>query len=269
MIKLNTGDTLNNDEIASTFKCSTQGGMRRSLSTGTLVIVSDHIKSVYEDRWVDGVMHYTGMGLVGNQSLDHSQNKTLAQSDTNGVAIHLFEKFEVNQYTYCGQVKLASPPYSEQQPDEEGNDRQVVIFPVRPISGGPPELSLEQAKSLYESKEKKARTLQTTELAKLAKRARGPVKTRQSKANQYDRDPWVSEYAKRRANGICQLCELPAPFLNKREIPYLETHHITWLSKGGDDTAENTVALCPNCHRKMHVLNVTADVAKLRRKAKE
>ncbi|WP_296863638.1 HNH endonuclease [Thermosyntropha sp.] len=29
--------------------------------------------------------------------------------------------------------------------------------------------------------------------------------------------------------------------------------HIEWLSRGGTDTIDNTVALCPNCHRKMHV----------------
>ena len=63
---------------------------------------------------------------------------------------------------------------------------------------------------------------------------------------------YVAEEAKRRANGICQLCLLPAPFTKK---PYLEVHHIVWLAKEGHDSLENTVALCPNCHRKMHVLD--------------
>lgn len=266
MINLNVGEQLTNEQLAETFGCSTQGGMRRSLSTGTLVIVSDHIKSVYEDRWIDGVMHYTGMGLVGDQSVDHSQNRTLAQSDTNGVNVHLFEKFEVNRYTYCGQVQLAAPPYYEQQPDQEGDDRQVVIFPLKPLSGKAPVITEEQAKALYESKIKKAKTLKLRDLAKIAQRAKGPVKTRQSQTNIYDRDPWVSEYAKRRADGICQLCELPAPFKNKQGQPFLESHHIIWLSKGGDDSVENTVALCPNCHKKMHVLDLKTDVEKLKKR---
>ncbi|MFP5111610.1 HNH endonuclease [Bacillaceae bacterium C204] len=46
----------------------------------------------------------------------------------------------------------------------------------------------------------------------------------------------------------------------------METHHIVWLSKGGDDTIENTVAICPNCHRKMHALNLAEDVRKLQEK---
>ena len=47
--------------------------------------------------------------------------------------------------------------------------------------------------------------------------------------------------------------------------PFLETHHVIWLADGGDDSIENTVALCPNCHKKMHVLNLDEDVDKLLR----
>lgn len=31
-----------------------------------------------------------------------------------------------------------------------------------------------------------------------------------------------------------------------------EVHHKVPLSAGGDDTVENAIALCPNCHRKAH-----------------
>ena len=37
-----------------------------------------------------------------------------------------------------------------------------------------------------------------------------------------------------------------------------------WLSKGGMDSAENCVALCPNCHRRMHILNDQADINTLK-----
>ncbi len=77
------------------------------------------------------------------------------------------------------------------------------------------------------------------------------------------RNQYVSEYAKRRAHGICQLCKQPAPFIDYDGKPFLETHHIIWLADGGDDSIENTVALCPNCHRKMHNLNLDKDVEKL------
>lgn len=75
----------------------------------------------------------------------------------------------------------------------------------------------------------------------------------------YERSVYISEFAKRCAKGKCQLCLCDAPFKNKLGKPHLETHHIIWLSRGGDDSIENTVALCPNCHSKMHILDLEQD----------
>ena len=83
------------------------------------------------------------------------------------------------------------------------------------------------------------------------------------KSTEIERDQYVSEYAKRLAKGICNLCGKPAPFKKKDGSPYLETHHVIWLSKGGADSIDNTVALCPNCHKKMHIVNDPADVKTL------
>ncbi|MDU5509191.1 HNH endonuclease signature motif containing protein [Enterococcus gilvus] len=80
----------------------------------------------------------------------------------------------------------------------------------------------------------------------------------------YERDPDIIEYAKRRANGICELCGNKLDFKDKEGRPFLETHHIEWLSNGGEDTIENTVALCPNCHKRMHVKNDLSDIEILR-----
>lgn len=56
-----------------------------------------------------------------------------------------------------------------------------------------------------------------------------------------------------RANGKCELCNSPAPFLRaSNQAPYLEVHHTIRLADGGEDTIENAVAACPNCHRKAH-----------------
>lgn len=70
---------------------------------------------------------------------------------------------------------------------------------------------------------------------------------------QYDRNQFVAAEVLTRANGICKECERPAPFLKSKDgMPYLEVHHREFLAKGGEDTVENAVALCPNCHRKAH-----------------
>lgn len=59
------------------------------------------------------------------------------------------------------------------------------------------------------------------------------------------------------------MCDLPAPFKDKKGRPYLESHHVIWLADDGADTIENAVALCPNCHRKMNSLNLEEDVTAL------
>lgn len=39
------------------------------------------------------------------------------------------------------------------------------------------------------------------------------------------------------------------------------------MSRGGDDKPGNAVALCPNCHTKMHILDLEDDVAYLKKQA--
>lgn len=54
-------------------------------------------------------------------------------------------------------------------------------------------------------------------------------------------------------------------FYDKNGNPYLECHHIIWLSEGGADDLQNTAALCPNCHKKMHIVNDEMDLQKLQK----
>jgi len=69
----------------------------------------------------------------------------------------------------------------------------------------------------------------------------------------FKRNPDVAAEAMKRANGFCEACGKPAPFISaSKGIPYLEIHHKVFLADGGEDTVDNAVALCPNCHRKMH-----------------
>lgn len=130
---LQIGQEIHNEDVSRIFACGNMGGMRRSISTNTLVLVSDYTKGLYHDKWIAGVLHYTGMGQVGDQSIHSAQNKTLAESDTNGVNIHLFEVMEPGIYTYCGVVKLVGTPYQEIQPDSNNAPRKVWMFPIRPV----------------------------------------------------------------------------------------------------------------------------------------
>ena len=95
-------------------------------------------------------------------------------------------------------------------------------------------------------------------------KATGNNQRRETTASYFVRSVEVVRITKERANGVCQLCGRRAPFKDKNGSPYLEAHHIIWLSKGGPDNTDNTVALCPNCHTRMHILDDTADIEKLK-----
>ena len=266
--KLELGAELSNGELRDLFGCSLYSGMNRSLKTNTLVLVSNRIKSIYQDR-IDGqVIHYTGMGQVGDQTLT-SQNKTLNESTINNVDVHLFEVLTPQTYTYVGPVELAEKPYQEIQEDSEGKDRKVWMFPLRLKNGLYIEpVKIEKIRDLESTRERLVQKLSRDELLHRAKLATKNPGAREVKTKQYQRNEYVAEEARRRANGICQLCEQTAPFKSKNGMPYLEVHHVIWLANGGEDSLDNTVALCPNCHRKMHQLNLDADKTKLIEKIK-
>lgn len=82
---LKIGQIIKNADIVEIFKCGNMGGMRPSRTTNTLVIVSDYTKGLYHDKWIGGVLHYTGMGKSGDQDIHWAQNATLAESDYNGL----------------------------------------------------------------------------------------------------------------------------------------------------------------------------------------
>ena len=68
----------------------------------------------------------------------------------------------------------------------------------------------------------------------------------------YQRSRDIRNYVLARAIGHCEGCKSPAPFTRKDGTPYLEPHHIRRVSDGGPDDPAFVVALCPNCHRRVH-----------------
>lgn len=261
------GDVISNQELSKTFAVGNMGGMRRSLSKKLLVIITDHTKGLYDDKWYGDVLHYTGMGKTGDQVLTGNQNRTLAESNQNGVTVHLFEVQKPSQYIYQGVVTLCGKPYQEKQKDENGTVRNVWMFPLRSATKFA-SITEHELDAYIHTQQRTATKLPLSQLTAIASEHSTDKPTyRKTAGKTYIRDPYVAELAKRKSHGICQLCGKPAPFKDKDGKPYLESHHIIWLSDGGEDSIANTIALCPNCHRKMHVINDPRDVAFLRKKA--
>jgi DNA invertase Pin-like site-specific DNA recombinase/5-methylcytosine-specific restriction endonuclease McrA len=68
----------------------------------------------------------------------------------------------------------------------------------------------------------------------------------------YQRSEDVRAYVLSRSKGCCEGCKSAAPFVRKDGSPYLEPHHIRRVSDGGPDDPAFVIALCPNCHRRVH-----------------
>jgi len=138
---LRPGDVLTSEELRQRFKCQQGKGMRCSAKTNTLVLVLDRTRqsalSVYADEWDDeGVLHYCGMGLRGDQDIEREGNRWLRDAKKNGTGVFLFEKKRPREFTYVGEVELAGEPYRRREPDIDGNPRWVWVFPLRLVGSG-------------------------------------------------------------------------------------------------------------------------------------
>ena len=267
-LPIKPGTIISNQELCEIFLCSPQGGMRRSRKTNSLVIITSMIGSTYQDVWNDDILLYTGMGQKGDQKLDKYQNKTLNEIQANKVSVHYFEKYESNNYYYIGEMEKADNPYQSYQCDNEGNNRKVWIFPLKTASGSIPYSVSEKSMEYEKYQEEMLSKKDTIDIYKQVKHL-NKISKRSHISTQYMRNPEISLLVKRLANGYCDLCKESAPFIDKEGTPFLECHHIEWLAHGGEDSLENTIALCPNCHRKMHIIPNNSDILRLKNIALE
>lgn len=103
------------------------------------------------------------------------------------------------------------------------------------------------------------RTVEAIEVRERLKRLptappNGAVEPRASVASVtvFARDPNVKAWVLARAEGKCEACGGAAPFVTADDLPFLEVHHVRQLADKGADLVSNAVALCPNCHRRLH-----------------
>jgi 5-methylcytosine-specific restriction protein A len=122
-----------------------------------------------------------------------------------------------------------------------------------------PTISIFDIKNVQRIRQRALRKYSIDQLRKRASAASAKPPRRLAEVDQIIRNEDVAAYAKKAASGKCDLCQGGAPFRGKNNEPFLECHHVKHLAKGGPDTIENAVALCPNCHRRMHVLDLSRD----------
>jgi 5-methylcytosine-specific restriction protein A len=206
-----------------------------------IVTGEEGLEHGYADRTRDdGVFEYFGEGQVGDMVLQRG-NLAIGSHAAEGKSLLLFRK-TAEGLRFLGEM-VYEKYHTEKAPDREGNQRDAIVFELRPLS------------AIVETTEEATETHTPTtleELRELARAAVAIVPPTVGIRDIYQRSRDVRNYVLARANGHCEGCNLPAPFARKDGSPYLEPHHIRRLSDGGPDDPSFVVALCPNCHRRVH-----------------
>lgn len=211
----------------------------------------------YVDEWSEDCTYYkfAGRGQVGDMKMD-GWNRAIRDHKSNGKALHLFTALGKGQpIRYEGEFE-----YLRQRiirgADKHGVDREVLVFDLVPKAGITPTADpLELSAQLSRLRQKQW----STPPEGVDQPERGPSP---SGAGRIKRSALITDYVLKAAGELCEFCSEPAPFLDRKfGRPFLEVHHVVQLAEGGPDQVWNAVALCPNCHRRLHH-SVDADEAR-------
>ena len=235
----------------------------------------------YHDKWIDGHVAVTSGDPKYKRKLSKISRRDWVLLYVNGNGVVAVGKIlnDIPPKEVKGGERVNRNP----NPKDQIEYHRTMVWPLdlrnRPISHaelrglgvGTPLQAVQQVKQGKKQLLQKIESLlsqqPTSDFEEYVRRAselrrNGPIKEKpagvqnpiqaKGEAISYSRDPKVRLWILQRADGHCELCGAAAPFLMESEEPYLESHHIVWLAEGGSDTPENTVALCPNCHRELH-----------------
>lgn len=201
---------------------------------------------------------------VNNSDLEYIYN-SLEIVFNKKYKIYLFETYKEDEYYFSGEVKITNISEILQENHQLSEIRCIL----KKKKNNNLIVNLEDIEICERKKLNKVRTLDKNKVRERAKKANSNKKdTREVKSTYRERNPYVSAYTKDRANGVCDLCGEYAPFMDQDNRPYLECHHLITLASDGPDVIYNTVALCPNCHKRMHILKSNTDINNLKLKIK-
>jgi 5-methylcytosine-specific restriction protein A len=229
------------------FKGQQQGGISTPRDSKYILLFTGETGDQYgyKDDWSDdGIFNYTGEGQVGDMGFVRG-NLAILHHQEDGKELLLFKYISPGLVRFIDYMTLIGH-HNKVGKDIRGNDRNVIVFELIPSShlsnlapAEVPQPELENL-SLEELREK---------ALKDAGSGRTPI---ERKNLYYQRSNAIKVYIQKRANGICEGCGSPAPFVKTDGKPFLENHHIRKISDGGPDHPEWVVAVCPNCHKRAH-----------------
>ena len=178
----------------------------------------------YSDNWTpDGVYRYFGEGQTGDMSWKGG-NIAIRDHVSAGEHLLLFQTLGDGNVRFLGEFLCAGCDL-EQAPDGSGALRQSIVFNLVPASD----------LSDYAEPASREKGDEPADLKVLRQRALEAVPTPEqahvtvAKRNVYERSHDIRAYVLARANGHCEACSRPAPFLTiGRTLPRTSPHSAPW-----------------------------------------
>lgn len=220
-----------------------QGGIATPRSSPIILVFTGSSGSAYgyDDKPdEDGVFHYFGEGQVGHMRFSRG-NAAIRDHSSDEKELHLFESAGSGRVRYRGEFLCAGFKWRIAK-DKAGDDRKAIVFQLVGLAG----LERDDLESLPPG----------PSLAELA----APADTDPSEESApkeglrktYARSEALKQYVRARAEGSCEACGNGAPFLAKDGTAFLEAHHTNRRSDSGPGDRRTVIALCPNCHCRVH-----------------
>ncbi len=232
-----------------------QGGISTPADYPIIFLISTEAGSKYgyrDEFQQDGSYWFTGEGQVGDMTMDRG-NGAVRDHTKDGKEMHLFEGDGEGQVWYLGQATYLDHHW-EERPDENDEMRDAIIFELAvDPTGESDQGGAEESTEDYDDSNQRWWTRPQDELQALALRSHPSSGTeKETRQTVYRRSKAIKIYVKKRADGIYEGCGKEAPFVTPQGRPYLESHHVRRVSDGGPDYPRWVIALCPNCHRRVH-----------------
>jgi 5-methylcytosine-specific restriction protein A len=220
-----------------------QGGIATPKSSPIVLVFtgSSGLSFGYDDKPdEDGVFHYFGEGQTGDMTFSRG-NAAIRDHSSKEKELHLFEGAGSGRVRYLGEFLCSGFKWRVAK-DKAGDDRQAIIFQLVQVAG----LDRDDVESLPSS----------SSLAELAAAADAdPTEENAPKEGlrkAYARSGALKRFVRVRADGTCEACGKSAPFIGKDGVAFLEAHHTNRRSDFGPGDRRTVIALCPNCHCRVH-----------------
>ena len=199
----------------------------------------------YRDGWnEDGVYLYTGEGQVGDMKFVRG-NRAIRDHLADGKDLLMFENLRKGKgVRFIGSFACASWEIRT-GPDLNGNDREVIVFHLIRQEDSEVDASSVHVRSGLSLEELRRRALESSSTP-------AENDTKLTRRRYYQRSEDIRAYVLARADGTCESCGKPAPFMRPDGSPYLEPHHTRRVSDGGPDHPRWVGGICPTCHKEIH-----------------